>query len=220
MRRLIAPLVMGFGFAICSLSPVAASAATTAQASNPAAVRAYAGVLRKINPQMPGWQSQDLAKHLLINANRWKMDANILVALVTVESAWHTHAVSNVGALGLGQLMPGTAALLHVDPYDPYQNLQGAARYLYGLLTRYRNDPNRYALAFAAYNAGPKAIARFGGIPPYAETQRYVVKVMSAWQRISSVIRIPKTKAIPHESAIAVTSASPDETYWVTSPRR
>lgn len=219
MRRFIAPLLTGLGIAVCSLSPIAASAATTAQASNPLAVRAYAGVLQKINPQMPGWQSQDLAKHLLINANRWKIDANILVALVSVESAWHTHAVSNVGALGLGQLMPGTAALLHVDPYDPYQNLQGAARYLYGLLTRYRNDPNRYALAFAAYNAGPKAVERFGGIPPYAETQRYVVKVMSAWQRISSVIHIPKATVTPRVSAMAVASGSPDVTYWVASPR-
>ncbi len=219
MRRFIAQVLMGLGITIFSFTPVAASAATTAQANNPLAVRAYAGVLRKINPQMPGWQSRDLAKHLLINANRWKIDANILVALVSVESSWHTHAISNVGALGLGQLMPGTAALLHVDPHDPYQNLQGAARYLYGLLTRYRNDPNRYALAFAAYNAGPKAVARFGGIPPFAETQRYVVKVMSAWQSISSVVRIPKRKVLPHESALAVASGSPDVSYWVASPR-
>jgi soluble lytic murein transglycosylase-like protein len=217
MRRFIAPLLTGLGIAVCSFAPSPACAATTAQPNNPLAIRAYAGVLQKINPQMPGWQSQDLAKHLLINANRWKLDANVLVALVTVESAWHTHAVSNVGALGLGQLMPGTAALLHVNPHDPYQNLQGAARYLYGLLSRYRNNPNRYALAFAAYNAGPRAVAEFGGIPPYAETQHYVVKVMSAWQRISAFVHIPKNKLTPRVSAIAAADGSPDVTYWAGS---
>lgn len=169
---------------------------------------------------MPGWQSQDLAKHLLINANRWKIDASMLVALVTVESAWHTHAVSNVGALGLGQLMPGTAALLRVNPHDPYQNLQGAARYIYGLLSRFDGSPHRYALAFAAYNAGPKAVERFGGIPPYAETQRYVVKVMQAWERISAVVHIPKHKAARHESATVIaTDGSPDVAYWAGTHR-
>jgi len=221
MRRFIAPLLAGLGIAACSLSPLPAPAAQSAQANNPLAVRAYAGVLHKINPQMPTWQSRDLARHLLINANRWKIDANMLVALVTVESAWHTHAVSGVGALGLGQLMPGTAELLRVDPHDPYQNLQGAARYLYAMLARFHTSPNRYALAFAAYNAGPKAVEEFGGIPPYAETQRYVVKVMTTWERIRSFVHIPKHKiAAPRDSAIAAADASPDVTYWSSAPIR
>jgi soluble lytic murein transglycosylase-like protein len=221
MRRFTAPLLAGLGIAAFCLTPLRAPAAQSVQANNPLAVRAYAGVLHKINPQMPSWQSRDLARHLLINANRWKIDANMLVALVTVESAWHTRAVSNVGALGLGQLMPGTAALLRVDPHDPYQNLQGAARYLYGLLTRFHNSPNRYALAFAAYNAGPKAVEEFGGIPPYAETQRYVVKVMTTWERIRAVVHIPKRR-IPQvrESALASVDASPDVTYWSSAPIR
>jgi soluble lytic murein transglycosylase-like protein len=211
MRRFIAPLLAGLGIAAFSLAPLTASAATSAR-ENPAAVRAYAHVLQKINPQMPAWQSAELAKHLLINAHRWKVDANILVALVSVESAWHTHARSYAGAIGLGQLMPGTAALLGVNPRDPVQNLQGAARYLGGLLQKYRSNPHRYALAFAAYNAGPKAVAEFGGIPPYAETQNYVVKVMDAWQRISSVVHIPKAPPLRTE-AIAV-NQPPDVTYW------
>jgi soluble lytic murein transglycosylase-like protein len=197
-----------------SLAPLTASAAGSARANNPAAVRAYAKVLRKINPQMPAWQSADLAKHLLINAHRWKVDANILVALVSVESAWHTHARSYAGAIGLGQLMPGTAALLGVNPRDPYQNLQGAARYLGGLLQRYHDNPHRYSLAFAAYNAGPKAVAEYGGIPPYAETQNYVVKVMNAWKLVSSVVHIPKMKAPPLRSEAIAVSNAPDVTYW------
>lgn len=212
MRRIFAPFAAGLIVVISALSAAPASAAQPPRANNPAAVRAYAHVLRTINPQLPTWQSQSLAKHLLINANRWKIDANMLVALVTVESAWHTHARSWAGAIGLGQLMPGTAAKLHVDPSDPYQNLQGAARYLYGLLTRFENKPDHYALAFAAYNAGPKAVEQFGGIPPYAETQNYVVKVTSTWRKISRMVHIPRTLRRVTEAVAAVDS--PDLTYW------
>jgi soluble lytic murein transglycosylase-like protein len=216
MRRLIAPLLAGLGLVVFTYIP--ASAAPTAQAGNPLAVRAYARVLHKINPQMPLWQSSDLAKHLLVNANRWKIDANILVALVSVESAWRTHARSWAGAIGLGQLMPGTAANLHVNPQDPYQNLQGAARYLGGLLQKYRNNPHRYALAFAAYNAGPKAVSEYGGIPPYAETQHYVVKVMNAWEQVSSLVHIPKAPVMAvRVNAVATEPA--DVKYWAAQQR-
>ena len=169
---------------LAPLGSVTASAAPAMVPGNPAAVSAYARVLRKINPHLPVWQSSKLAKHMLQNAVRWRIDANILVALVSVESAWRTHARSYAGAIGLGQLMPGTARTLHVNPRDPYQNLQGSAHYLGGLLKKYENSPHRYSLAFAAYNAGPHAVSQFGGIPPYYETQRYVVKVMKAWKRV------------------------------------
>ncbi len=217
MRRLIAPLAAALLIAVCALSAVPASAAQPPAENNPAAVRAYAHVLRKINPQMPAWQSQSLAKHLLINANRWKIDANMLVALVTVESAWHTHARSWAGAIGLGQLMPGTAARLHVNPADPYENLQGAARYLYGLLSRFRGKPDQYALAFAAYNAGPKAVEEFGGIPPFAETEHYVVKVTSTWKQITGMVHIPRAER--HVPA-ALADESPDLSYWSGSKTR
>lgn len=209
MRRFIGPLLAGLAFLLAT----PAAAAPTASSNNPAAVRAYARVLCKINPHLPNWQSRDLAKHLLVNANRWKMDANILVAIVSVESAWRTHARSSAGALGLGQLMPGTARTLRVNPHDPYQNLQGSARYLFGLLTKYRRSPHRYALAFAAYNAGPKAVADFGGIPPYAETQHYVVKVMRAWNTIRSVIHIDRPPAA-HPGGRTVAA---DVAYWTAS---
>lgn len=212
MSRLFAPFAAGLLLSIFALSASPAAAAQPPAANNPAAVRVYARVLRKINPRMPGWQSQSLAKHLLINANRWKIDANMLVALVTVESAWHTHARSWAGAIGLGQLMPGTAATLHVNPRDPYQNLQGAARYLYGLLTRFQHKPDHYALAFAAYNAGPKAVEQFGGIPPFAETENYVVKVTATWRKISRMVHIPRTRGRAIDAVAAV--ESPDLSYW------
>jgi soluble lytic murein transglycosylase-like protein len=213
MRRLIAFIVAAF-FALClvPLASLAASAAPAVVASNPAAVSAYARILRKFNPHLPLWQSSSLAKHVLQNAVRWRVDANILVALVSVESAWRTHARSYAGAIGLGQLMPGTARSLHVNPRDPYQNLQGSAHYLGGFLKKYRNSPHRYSLAFAAYNAGPNAVSEFGGIPPYYETQHYVVKVMNAWKRLSRDVHVR-----PAASKVRVIYGSPDVQYWSAS---
>jgi soluble lytic murein transglycosylase-like protein len=132
----------------------------------------------------------------------------MLVAIVTVESRWHTHALSPAGAIGLGQLMPGTAALLRVNPRDPAQNLSGAARYLRGLVGRYGR--RRYDLVFAAYNAGPHAVGEYGGVPPYEETQAYVVRVLSTWQALSHIIHVP---AAAYESTPQIHSA--DAAYWL-----
>ncbi len=176
--------------------------------ATPLAVAAYARVLSRINPAMPHWQSHDLAKRVLINAERWRIDATMLVAIVTVESRWHTHAVSPAGAIGLGQLMPGTAALLRVNPHDPAQNLSGAARYLRGLVGRYGR--RHYNLVFAAYNAGPHAVGEYGGVPPYEETQQYVVRVLSTWQALSRIIHLP---AAAYASTPQTQSA--DAAYWL-----
>lgn len=95
-------------------------------------------------------------------------------ANIAVESAFNPDARSSVGAIGLGQLMPGTADLLGVDPYDPEENLHGSARYLLAQLA----DFGAADLALAAYNAGPEAVRDYGGIPPYAETEGHVAKVL------------------------------------------
>ncbi|GAC1655349.1 MAG: hypothetical protein NVS9B12_06410 [Vulcanimicrobiaceae bacterium] len=163
--------------------PVRASVQTSANVS------VYAKVLRKINPRLQQWQSRDLAQHVLFNAARWNLDANLLVALVTVESRWRPAARSRVGALGLGQLMPGTARKLGVNPHNADSNLSGCARYLSAMVLKYGNRPNQYQLAFAAYNAGPKAVDRYHGIPPFNETQHYVVRVMSMWQHFTKTVR-------------------------------
>lgn len=189
--------------------PVAASAATTPVPSNAVTIDAYASVLRQYNPHLPQWQSKELARHLLVSAQRFQLDTNMLAAIVSVESSWHTGAISYAGAVGLGQLMPGTAAKLGVDPYDPAQNLSGAAKYLRSLLHIFATNPNRYELTFAAYNAGPRAVQQFGGVPPYSETQRYVLKVLRAWHHLQSVVRIPA-------NALAGTRlATADEQYWL-----
>jgi hypothetical protein len=95
-------------------------------------------------------------------------------ANIAVESAFNPDARSPVGAIGLGQLMPRTADLLGVDPLDPEDNLHGSARYLLAQL----EDFGAADLALAAYNAGPEAVRDYGGIPPYAETEGHVAKVL------------------------------------------
>jgi soluble lytic murein transglycosylase-like protein len=191
MRRTVGGLLAAVGFFMGPLlfAREPAAAATRVVPATPVAVAVYAKVLHHINPQMPGWQSHDLARRVLVSAERWRLDANMLVAIVTVESRWHTHAVSRAGAIGLGQLMPGTAALLGVNPHDPVQNLSGAARYLRGLMQRF--GPKHYDLVFAAYNAGPKAVTEYGGIPPFDETQNYVVRVLATWERLTRTVHLP-----------------------------
>lgn len=112
-------------------------------------------------------------------AERYGLDPGLVLAVVAVESNFEARAVSKKGAQGLMQLMPGTADDLGVgDALDPATNLDGGARYLQALLRLYKGDLRK---ALAAYNAGPGAVARHGGVPPYRETQDYVRKVMKQY---------------------------------------
>jgi soluble lytic murein transglycosylase-like protein len=104
------------------------------------------------------------------------IDPALLKGLVSQESGFDPNARSGAGALGLTQLMPGTAAALGVtNPLDPAQSLQGGAKYLRQQLDRFGGDEK---LALAAYNAGPGAVQKYGGVPPYRETQNYVSSVL------------------------------------------
>jgi soluble lytic murein transglycosylase-like protein len=112
------------------------------------------------------------------------LDPALLAGVASVESGWNPRAESPAGAKGLMQLMDGTARQLGVtDPFDPAQSLRGGAQYLRDLLNRYGGDQR---LALAAYNAGPGSVDRFGGIPPYPETQHYVAAVLDAAAEIRS----------------------------------
>lgn len=117
---------------------------------------------------------------IVTTAQRYGLDPALLAAVVQVESGFNPRAVSPAGAKGLMQLMDATAAALGVsDVFDPGQNLDGGARYFADLLRRFEGD---VSLALAAYNAGSGAVSRYGGIPPYPETQRFVQAVLAAWR--------------------------------------
>jgi Transglycosylase SLT domain len=211
MRTILARLMVAF--VLCSALAVPPPVQARPLLATAQVIAVYASVLHRINPEMPSWQSRDLARRVLVNASRWQLDANMLVAIVTVESRWHTQAVSRKGAIGLGQLMPGTAEMLGVDPHNPGQNLSGAARYLRGLMERFGS--NRYDLVLAAYNAGPEAVEMYGGIPPYDETQNYVVKVMSAWRTLDAMVHVP-VGALVAQTPVH----GPDVDYWLDGIQR
>jgi hypothetical protein len=128
----------------------------------------YATLLRTINPHLQVHQSLTYARSLVADAERSNLDPRLIVALVTVESHWRPNAISPVGARGLGQLMPGTAAILGVNAWDPTQNIRGAATYLRAMMDHFAGrGGNTLPFAIGAYNAGPKAVDRYHGIPPW-----------------------------------------------------
>lgn len=110
--------------------------------------------------------------------------AALLHSVARVESGYRPDAVSPKGARGLLQLMPETARQLEADPDDPAQNADAGARFLRELLLKYRDHPYQLRMALAAYNAGPGAVQRYGGVPPYPETTRYVERVLQEFRRL------------------------------------
>lgn len=119
----------------------------------------------------------DVQSELAAAAAKWGIDPNLLTAVAKQESGFKQGVTSGKGAIGVMQLMPATAASLGVNPNDELQNIDGGAKLLSQLLNQYGGNES---LALAAYNAGPSAVAKFGGVPPYAETQNYVNSILGS----------------------------------------
>ena len=206
-------------FVFCGVAATAVPAAAADGAAAPAAgptTETYAAVLRTINPKLPAAKAQAYARSVMADAWRTHLDPRFIMSIVTVESRWRANAVSRAGARGLGQLMPATAATLGVNAWNAADNLRGTSAYLKTLMDRFAGKPNAMKLAIAGYNAGPRAVERFGGIPPYAETQHYVVKVLRVWTQLNG--RVGRAFA-PAPAAVAAGTAAPlpDMQQWLTN---
>jgi soluble lytic murein transglycosylase-like protein len=129
--------------------------------------------------QKPATAAVDPHELVEAAAKRNGLPPKFVHSVVAAESGYRTDAVSPKGAIGLMQLMPATAQTYGADPHDPAQNVEAGAAYLRELLIKYDGDPRR---ALAAYNAGPGAVDRYNGVPPYAETQTYVERVLRKYK--------------------------------------
>jgi soluble lytic murein transglycosylase-like protein len=171
-------------------TPVSATAAALPPPAAPATAAATRAVPSAAASGAPSAAAARLEQLLPEAGKRWAgpiaqaaskhgVDPGLLAALVKHESGFDPNVRSHAGAIGLGQLMPGTAAGLGVDPTDPIQNLDGAARYLKQQMDRFGSAD----LALAAYNAGPNRVAQAGGIPNITETRTYVGRVLKTWEQ-------------------------------------
>ncbi len=150
----------------------------------------YAAFILSRNPKLGQQKAVEIAAQLLGFSVYYGVDARLIVAMVLVESGFKPNATSRAGAQGLGQLMPSTAKGMGVsNSYDTEQNLYGTVRLVRGHLERYNaktgDNYRSLVLALAAYNAGSGAVRKYGGVPPYAQTQNYVRMVTATYRRLS-----------------------------------
>jgi soluble lytic murein transglycosylase-like protein len=147
---------------------------------------ATARSIMRTNPRLSAFDAVELADRTLRAAHAHGIDPGFLAATLLQESAYDPNALSWAGAVGIGQFMVGTADAYGIDPFNPGPSIDATARLLASYVARYRprTGADPYALALAAYNAGPAAVERYGGIPPYAETIAYIADIRERWSRI------------------------------------
>lgn len=155
---------------------------------------AYYRFIRSYNKRLSHEDADIITRAILHYSNYYGVDPRFITAIVLVESGFNPNAKSRAGAMGLGQLMPGTARGMGVvNPYDPVDNLEGSIRLVRGHLEKYwqqSGNPQNWEhviLTLAAYNAGSGAVRKHGGVPPYKETQNYVQKVIRVYKQLCGI---------------------------------
>lgn len=156
---------------------------------------AYTRAIKGFNCKLTDKQADTIARSVLAFSAHYKVDPRLVCAVILAESHFRPDATSRCGAAGLGQLMPSTAAGMGVNnAYDPVANIYGSVRYIRGMLDRMSGNKKweeltwyDLGLALAAYNAGPGAVKKHGGIPPYRETQNYVRRVTQIYKKLCGV---------------------------------
>jgi hypothetical protein len=170
------------GRPICTLSPAALNV-----------YGRYYLAIRQLNANLTDSEANKITSSVLYFSDQNQVDPRLIIAMIIAESGFDTNATSHTGAMGLGQLMPETARGLGVtDAYDPVQNIGASVRLLRGHLDRYGGAPahagvipfDQIKLVMAAYNAGPGAVSKYHGVPPYRETQNYVRKVAAYYKAL------------------------------------
>lgn len=142
------------------------------------------------NPRIAPMDALRLSDAAVRAAQRYGLPPEFLAAALLQESAFDPQAMSSAGAVGIAQFEPSTAEGIGVDPFDPFDAIDGAAQLLSGYVRAYEGRySNPYAAALAAYNAGPGAVERYGGVPPYAETREYINDIVDRWAKIAGYER-------------------------------
>lgn len=158
-------------------------------------VTAYKNAIKSFNRRLSDTEADTIARCVIDFSTKYQVDPRLVVAVILAESHFNPSATSPKGAMGLGQLMPGTAAGLGVsDAYDPVENIGGSVKLIRGHLDKLSGNAawtdltwNDLALALASYNAGPGAVKKYGGVPPYRETQAYIKKIFSIYKNLCGI---------------------------------
>lgn len=146
------------------------------------------------NPGLSSVEVAEIVDSIVESSDQYEVDPLLVAALIAQESKFHPYIVSPGGAVGLGQLMPSTAARLGVDPFSPGQNVRGSVAYLARQLKRWQHTSTPEELALASYNAGPGAVEQYGGVPPYRATRHYVETIASRHRRFREEARHEKDR--------------------------
>lgn len=146
--------------------------------------------MKKENPKLSTKDAESIYETVIYFSNKYKVSSDLIFAIIDQESNYNYKDSSSAGAIGLMQIIPATANYLKINPYNSTQNIEGGVRYFKEMLDKYQKT----SLALAAYNAGPGAVDKYGGIPPYKETTNYVSKISKIYQNIKGSKSVSTTK--------------------------